>query len=91
MWIGRLAETDEICAIVRTVGCADAVAVALLPVRKRQAEVPDEVLKLRWDVADVLVVRGDHWWSLSCDDRRCCPPEGRPIRGSGLSLARINP
>lgn len=29
------------------------------------------------EVLDVLRVVGDRWWSLTCSDPSCCPPEGR--------------
>lgn len=35
-------------------------------------------------VADVLLVRGRRWWSLTCKNSTCCPPEGREL-GSGCS------
>jgi len=32
-------------------------------------------------LADVLLVDDARYWSYLCQDLRCCPPEGRPIRG----------
>jgi hypothetical protein len=28
---------------------------------------------------DTLLVTGDRWWSLTCEDDDCCPVEGRPL------------
>jgi len=36
------------------------------------------------EVLDVLRVVGGRWWSLTCTDPHCCPPEGRPL-ASGTS------
>lgn len=38
-----------------------------------------ELRRLDAQLRDVLVVSDDHWWSLTCDDFECCPPEGRPL------------
>jgi len=31
------------------------------------------------EVLDVLRVVGERWWSLTCTDPTCCPPQGRPL------------
>jgi hypothetical protein len=35
---------------------------------------------------EALLVYQDRWWSLSCEDDDCCPPEGNP-REAGSSVA----
>lgn len=41
------------------------------------------------EVVDAIVVRGGRWWSLECDNPRCCPPEGTPVESSGRVAAEL--
>ena len=38
-----------------------------------------ELRRLDAQLRDALVVSSDRWWSLTCDDFECCPPEGHPL------------
>lgn len=40
-------------------------------------------------VHDVLVVRDDRWYSLTCDDSECCPPDGTPLEASNYVSAQF--
>jgi hypothetical protein len=36
-------------------------------------------------VQDLLCVRSERWWSYLCAQPGCCPPEGNPVRGGGVT------
>jgi uncharacterized protein DUF4192 len=38
-------------------------------------------------VADVLRVHEDRYWSLTCADPSCCPPDGSPVDSAGTAVA----
>lgn len=49
--------------------------------------------KLTVPVTEALLVVGDRTWSYLCEDRECCPPEGRSVRSDSpgaLALAAAN-
>ncbi|MGW1763012.1 DUF4192 domain-containing protein [Streptomyces sp. NPDC002073] len=37
-------------------------------------------------VLEALCISGGAYWSYCCPDRRCCPPEGRPLAMPGTSV-----
>jgi hypothetical protein len=37
------------------------------------------------ELIDVLYVASGRWWSLTCEDNDCCPPEGRPLEASRVA------
>lgn len=42
----------------------------------------------RIDIHDALCIRSGRWWSYTCADPACCPPEGLPVpAGSVTALA----
>lgn len=40
-----------------------------------------------WTVFDMLRVVGDRFWSYTCEDPACCPPEGRRFGASNRAPA----
>jgi uncharacterized protein (DUF952 family) len=38
-----------------------------------------QLRRLEAELRDALVVSDGRWWSLTCGDFDCCPPEGRPL------------
>ena len=36
-------------------------------------------------LTEMLCVSEGRWWSLSCDDAQCCPPEGTPVEADAAS------
>jgi hypothetical protein len=48
----------------------------------------DEVEFAGGCLIDVLLVRGDRWWSLTCDSEQCCPRAGRLLEPASPFAAR---
>jgi hypothetical protein len=46
-----------------------------------------EMKKRRIAVVDALLVRGGRWWSYTCAEPSCCPPEGTEVVGPPAALA----
>jgi len=67
-------------ALVLGYGPADAVAPAV-------ADVWEELTGKGLEVVEALRVADGRWWSLTCVDSRCCPPEGRPYDITASAVA----
>jgi hypothetical protein len=49
------------------------------------AAMTEQLARAHIGVCEVLCVCDGRWWSLSCTDDACCPPEGRPVAHGGTS------
>jgi hypothetical protein len=47
---------------------------------------PDRLAQTGIELADVLCVFDGRWWSLRCDDGRCCPSAGTPVVTGEVSV-----
>ncbi len=54
---------------------------ASLPWRALVDQLGEVAAGLGAELADALLVDGQRWWSYTCDDPSCCPPQGRPLPG----------
>lgn len=75
---GRVAhaDADEVVAVVWTDDSGPRPHAALV-----QA-VDDLLDEVGVHLRDALLVRDGRWWSYTCRDSVCCPPEGTPVAGS---------
>ncbi|MEU6038055.1 DUF4192 domain-containing protein [Actinomadura sp. NPDC047616] len=77
---GVLARNDFRRALVLGYGPADPVAPAV-------ADVWETLTAKGVEVVEALRVAEGRWWSMTCVDQRCCPPEGRPYDITASAVA----
>jgi hypothetical protein len=88
--LGASADTAHVAAIVARQGAETATiigygpAAAVAPEAERAAR---DLTAAGVAVHDVLRVAGGRWWSCTCTEPLCCPPEGRPCEPTGAVAA----
>jgi hypothetical protein len=80
---------DDTLTTLRNGGASLVLAVVYDDSQRPQPRLLDELVLAAsladCELLDVLYVASGQWWSLTCEDDTCCPPEGRPLGDSRLA------